>query len=123
MGKSTSSPIICEISMNLTAIPFAIVDWSAVNPDKHIGKEGAAYWQTCHFGATRVRIVEYSPGYLASNWCWRGHVVLCLEGELHIELVDGRHFTLTPGMSYLVGPHMKGHRSFTVVGAKLFIVD
>jgi hypothetical protein len=37
-----------------------------------------------------VRIVEYSPGYLADHWCEKGHVILCLEGELQTELKDGR---------------------------------
>jgi len=39
------------------------------------------------------------------------------------ELEDGRQFTLTAGMSYQVGSHAEGHRSFTTTGAKLFIVD
>jgi hypothetical protein len=42
---------------------------------------------------------------------------------LHTELEDGRQFTLTPGMSYQVGNNTEGHRSFTTIGAKLFIVD
>ena len=74
-------------------------------------------------GTTRVRMVEYSPGYLADHWCWRGHVLLCLEGELQTELEDGRQFTLTAGMSYQVGNDRDGHRSSTATGARLFIVD
>ncbi|AVE03786.1 hypothetical protein CYL20_04205 [Pseudomonas palleroniana] len=109
--------------MNLTATHFATIDWSTINPVQHDGKQGTAYWRTCQFGPTRVRMVEYSPGYLASNWCWRGHIVLCLEGEMHTELVDGRKFTLTPGMSYQVCPRIAGHRSSTTCGAKLFVVD
>jgi hypothetical protein len=48
---------------------------------------------------------------------------LCLEGELHTELEDGRSFTLTAGMSYQVADHAEAHRSSTTTGAKLFIVD
>jgi hypothetical protein len=48
---------------------------------------------------------------------------LCVEGELHTELADGRRFTLGPGMSYQVADDAEPHRSFTAVGAKLFIVD
>jgi hypothetical protein len=48
---------------------------------------------------------------------------LCLEGELHTELADGREFVLTPGTSYQVADHAEPHRSHTKVGAKLFIVD
>lgn len=109
--------------MELTAVPFGITDWSSVEPELHPGVSGSASWRTCHFGTTRVRRVEYSPGYLADHWCTRGHVLLCLEGELHTELEDGRRFTLTAGMSYQVGNDMEAHRSSTSVGAKLFIVD
>lgn len=109
--------------MELTAVPFGITDWSTVEPDLHPGLTGSASWRTCHFGTTRVRRVDYSPGYLADHWCTRGHVLLCLEGELHTELEDGRQFTLTAGMSYQVGNDMEAHRSSTSVGAKLFIVD
>ena len=109
--------------MELTAVPFGITDWSTVEPDLHPGVTGSASWRTCHFGTTRVRRVDYSPGYLADHWCTRGHVLLCLEGELHTELEDGRQFTLTAGMSYQVGNDMEGHRSSTATGAKLFIVD
>jgi hypothetical protein len=109
--------------MELTAVPFGITDWSTVEPELHPGVTGSASWRTCHFGTTRVRRVDYSPGYLADHWCKRGHVLLCLEGELHTELEDGRQFTLTAGMSYQVGNDMEGHRSSTATGAKLFIVD
>ncbi|MEX5630737.1 DHCW motif cupin fold protein [Pseudomonas marginalis] len=109
--------------MELTAVPFGITDWSTVEPELHPGISGSASWRTCHFGTTRVRRVDYSLGYLADHWCRRGHVLLCLEGELHTELEDGRRFTLTAGMSYQVGNDMEAHRSSTSVGAKLFIVD
>ena len=109
--------------MELTAVPFGITDWSTLEPELHPGVSGSASWRTCHFGTTRVRRVDYSPGYLADHWCKRGHVLLCLEGELHTELEDGRQFTLTAGMSYQVGNDMEAHRSSTSVGAKLFIVD
>ena len=46
-----------------------------------------------------------------------------LDGMLGTELKGGRTFTLTPGMSYQVADGAEPHRSFTAVGAKLFIVD
>jgi hypothetical protein len=53
----------------------------------------------------------------------KGHVLLCLEGELHTELQDGRIFVLKPGMSYQVADNAEPHRSFAPRGASLFIVD
>ena len=55
--------------------------------------------------------------------CEKGHVLLCLEGELLTELADGRTFTLIPGASYQVADGAEPHRSSTSVGAKLFVVD
>ena len=82
-----------------------------------------AYWRTREFSGIRVRMVEYTPGYLADHWCNKGHILLCLEGELETELADGRKFVLTPGISYQVADQTEPHRSSTTKGAKLFIVD
>lgn len=109
--------------MELRDIPFCTTDWSTVERTVHPGETGIAHWRTQRFGAVRVRMVEYSPGYLADHWCEKGHVLLCLAGELRTELVDGRVFTLTPGMSYQVADGAEPHRSFTDTGATLFIVD
>jgi len=109
--------------MEIKDIPFGITDWSGVEPTEHPGETGTAHWRTRQFGPIRVRMVEYTPGYLADHWCNKGHILLCLEGELHTELPDGRRFTLTPGMSYQVADEAEAHRSFTEAGAKLFVVD
>jgi hypothetical protein len=82
-----------------------------------------AYWRTLEFGGIRVRMVEYTPGYKADHWCGKGHILLCVEGQLETELQDGRTVTLTPGMSYQVADGAEAHRSSTQGGAKLFIVD
>ena len=109
--------------MQMSAIPFGTTDWSAIERTEHIGEIGIAYWRTQNFGSIRVRMVEYTPGYLADHWCVKGHILLCTSGVLHTELEDGRKFTLTAGMSYQVADNAEPHRSFTDVGAELFIVD
>ncbi|WP_137818478.1 DHCW motif cupin fold protein [Pseudomonas sp. 2FG] len=109
--------------MQLSDIPFGTTDWSAVEPSEHRGETGVAHWRTCQFGPLRVRMVEYSPGYLADHWCVKGHILLCLEGELLTELEDGRRFVLKPGMSYQVADNAEPHRSSTTLGAKLFVLD
>lgn len=109
--------------MQMHGIPFGITDWSSVEPTEHKGETGMALWRTRQFGDLRVRMVEYSPGYLADHWCSKGHILLCLKGELVTELEDGRTFTLTPGMSYQVADNAEPHRSRTEGGAILFIVD
>ncbi|AOR64818.1 DHCW motif cupin fold protein [Pectobacterium wasabiae] len=109
--------------MDMKNIPFGTTDWSQIEPTEYKGESGIAYWRTQRFDHIRVRIVEYTPGYLADHWCSKGHVLLCLEGELHTELDDGRVFVLKPGMSYQVADNAEAHRSYTETGAKLFVVD
>jgi hypothetical protein len=109
--------------MRIPAIPFETVDWTDVEPTEHPGEKGVAHWRTRNLGEIRVRMVDYSPGYLADHWCEKGHVLLCLEGELHTELKDGRVQVLRPGMSYQVGDGVGAHRSYSPNGARLFIVD
>jgi hypothetical protein len=109
--------------MDMTGIPFSTTDWSVVERTEHKGEQGVAYWRTRQFGSIRVRLVEYTPGYLADHWCSKGHILLCLEGELMTELQDGRTFSLKAGMSYQVADNAEPHRSFAPVGAKLFVVD
>ena len=84
---------------------------------------GTARWRTREFGGIRVRLVDYSPGYRADHWCNKGHILLCLDGELDTELADGRRFRLRPGMSYQVADRAEPHRSSSATGATLFIVD
>lgn len=109
--------------MTLDSIPFTTTYWDQIIPTTHPGETGFALWRTQTFGDIRVRMVDYSPDYLADHWCEKGHVILCLEGELITELADGRTFTLTPGISYQVGDGTAAHRSRTITGARLFIVD
>ena len=109
--------------MKITDIPFGITDWSTVEVTEHPGTTGKAFWRTRQFGDIRVRLLEYTPGYLADHWCVKGHILFCLEGQLDTELADGRKFTLTAGMSYQVADQAEPHRSATAIGAKLFVVD
>ncbi len=109
--------------MQMNSIPFGTTDWSQIPPEAHPGETGVAIWHTQQFDQIRVRLVEYSPGYLANHWCSKGHILFCVDGELHTELADGRTFVLTPGMSYQVADNAEPHRSSTSIGATLFIVD
>lgn len=109
--------------MILAGIPFGTTDWTTVEVAEHLGDSGVARWRTQNFGGIRVRMVEYSPGYRANHWCDKGHILLCLTGELETELSDGRKFSLSPGMSYQVADGTDPHRSSTRTGATLFIVD
>jgi quercetin dioxygenase-like cupin family protein len=109
--------------MKLDGISFQATDWSGVEPTTHAGEAGVATWRTQEAGNVRIRMVDYSPGYVADHWCERGHVVLVLEGELVTQLRDGREVVLGRGQSYVVADGDGAHRSRSPRGAKLFIVD
>ncbi len=109
--------------MRIENVPFQTTDWSTVPRTEHRGAVGVATWRTLEVGNLRVRMVEYSAGYVADHWCERGHVLLVLEGELITELRDGRRFTLGPGHSYQVADSDGAHRSVSPRGARLFVVD
>jgi len=110
--------------MKIPALPFTVTTWDKIAPTRHPGEQGFALWRTTQIGDIRIRLVEYSPGYLADHWCDRGHILYVLDGELHTELKDGRTFTLKAGSNYQVSDFGDAaHRSSTSTGAKLFIVD
>ena len=109
--------------MKICGIAFGVTDWSQVERTEHPGETGTSFWRTRQIGDIRVRIMEYTAGYRTGYWCAKGHVFYCLEGELEVELEDGRKFMLTPGMSFQVADEADRHRNFTRTGAKFFVVD
>lgn len=104
-------------------IKFQTIDWNLIESDTHTGKQGVAFWKTLQFEGLRVRIVEYSSGYLSDHWCRKGHIVHCLDGEFVSELEDGASFSLTKGMTYIVSDALSSHRSVSKSGVKLLIID
>jgi len=107
----------------MNSILFHTTDWRAVPATEYPGESGVAYWRTLQYEGLRIRMVEYSREYKADHWCKKGHIVFCLEGEMMAELSDGRTFTLSKGMSYLVSDNESMHKSHSKEGVKLLIVD
>ena len=104
-------------------IPFQTIDWTTIPKVDYKGESGKAIWQTIQFPGLRIRIVEYSKGYIADHWCQKGHIVHCLEGEFISELKNGRKFILKKGMTYIVSDELSSHRSTTKEGVKVMIID
>jgi hypothetical protein len=107
----------------MTTIPFQTTDWNKTPATAHQGETGTAYWKTLQYRGLRIRRVEYSKNYKAGQWCRLGHILYCIEGEITSELSDGRTFTLSAGMSYQVSDGLSEHRSTSVNGATLLIID
>lgn len=108
----------------MSSIPFQHIDWTNIPKEEHPGITGTSFWQTLLFDGLRVRIVEYSAGYMADHWCQKGHIVHCLEGSfISEEEATGEMIALNIGMSYIVSDNLSSHRSVSKNGAKLFIID
>jgi quercetin dioxygenase-like cupin family protein len=109
--------------MIMTPIPYQTIDWAQVPKEEYLGETGTSYWQTMQFEGLRVRMVEYTAGYMADHWCAKGHIVYCVEGEFISELQNGTQQLYTAGMMYIVSDEASSHRSVSASGAKLLIVD
>lgn len=109
--------------MSTLPIPFQLIDWEKVPKTEHKGETGTSFWQMVQLPGLRIRIVEYTAGYMADHWCSKGHIVQCMEGEFVSEMQTGERHSLTKGIMYVVSDDASTHRSFTENGAKLFIVD
>ena len=107
----------------MSNIPFLTIDWSKIERVQHEGETGTAFWRTIQFDGLRIRLVEYSAGYLADHWCQKGHIVHCLEGEFTSELANDTDFSLKQGMTYVVSDNLSSHRSMSPNGVKLLIID
>jgi quercetin dioxygenase-like cupin family protein len=109
--------------MHIPLHSFETLDWLTIPKEEHPGITGTAYWQTVMVGDIRIRMVEYAAGYAADHWCSKGHIIFCIDGEMETELKDGRKFILKKGMTYHVGDNSDDHRTSSVTGCRLFIVD
>jgi hypothetical protein len=107
----------------MSDIPFQTIDWTTVEKVEYKGETGTAFWQTIQLNGLRIRLIEYSKGYLADHWCQKGHIVHCLEGSFVSELKTGENFILTKGMTYVVSDDLSSHRSVAENEVKLLIVD
>lgn len=107
----------------MSVIPFQTIDWESIPRVEYKGETGSAFWQTAEFGGLRVRIVEYSAGYLADHWCQKGHIVHCLSGGFVTEQENGETVELIEGMTYIVSDDLSSHRSISENGVKLLIID
>jgi quercetin dioxygenase-like cupin family protein len=104
-------------------IPFQITDWNEIPITIHKGETGEARWRTIQFEGLRMRMVEYTAGYMADHWCSKGHIIYCIEGEMISYLSDGTQQILKEGMTYQVSDNASSHKSFTEKGVSLLIID
>lgn len=109
--------------MKIKKFPFHVVDWNSIPVSEHRGANGVSLWKTVEEKKVRVRIAEHKPGFLAGDWCLKGHIVYVISGEMTMKIRDGRTFRIREGMSFHVGDGIDEHQSYSETGCRLFIVD
>jgi hypothetical protein len=107
----------------MSQIPFSHINWTSIEKVAFKGDKGFSIWQTIQYPGLRIRLVEYSINYSADHWCQKGHIVHCISGEFTSELSSGEKITLVKDDSYVVTDNASSHRSFSINGAMLLIID
>ena len=110
--------------MVLPSTPLIVTRLGEAPNSVEKGENGRSLARTFELPGLRVRLVDYEAGYLADHWCDRGHDLHVVEGELTLELQDGRAFALRKGDCFIVSDQGDAsHRIRTAAGASAFIVD
>ncbi|MBL8231183.1 MAG: DHCW motif cupin fold protein [Bryobacterales bacterium] len=110
--------------MKLTNLPPEAINWAAVPVTDQPGASGHTAMRVFQAGDLRLRMVDYSAGYLADHWCHKGHIIHVLAGQLIVEHENGSEFVLDAGMTYHVADEEGSpHRARSNPGATVFIVD
>jgi quercetin dioxygenase-like cupin family protein len=110
--------------MKLTDVPAGVTDWSSVVETNHLGLSGTAAVRAVQMNGQQIRLVTYSPGYVADHWCNKGHLTFVVWGAMDVEHIDGSRHRATAGTSYHVPDgEAHAHRLSSPEGATLFIVD
>lgn len=109
--------------MELKNINTSSIDWENINPAETKGETGINISKEFNFDSIRIRLSEYSTNYKSAEWCDKGHIIHCIEGEMTILLKSGSNIKLAAGNSVVLAeydPHIAvtGNNS-----AKIFILD
>ena len=114
-----------SIPSQLTKEPVMKIDASVLDPlgrynvrPSAQGRRGVARWCTMRFRDLQVRMVEYSPGYLAGSlWVQQGPCAALPRGAARRAAGWPRLLHPDAGRSYQVADNAEPHRSYSELGA------
>jgi hypothetical protein len=98
------------------------LDWNSYPSERTAGETGFMIVKTQTVGYIRIRLIEYSSGYIPDHWCDKGHIIHVISGELMIEYNNSIHI-LQSGMTHIIGDNTNAHKAKTFIGATVLIVD
>lgn len=109
--------------MKLENVPLTVTDWNRVSSVSIRGETGKATSKEFNQGDVRVRLIEYSADYKSDHWCSKGHIVLVLEGDITVDLEDGKKYDLKGDMSIQIGGNAAPHKVRSRGGARVIVFD
>jgi quercetin dioxygenase-like cupin family protein len=97
-------------------IDFAALPWQSPAP--------GVRFKAVVRGGLKLRLLEFSPGFVEPDWCRKGHVGWVLEGTLRIEFPGGTEtFRAGQGVFLLAG-EAERHKAHVVGDAvRLILVE
>lgn len=103
---------------------MTIIDWDTTPGETRPGAKGTWISKTIEESSSRVRMIEYSDGFVADHWCSHGHVLLMLKGALSLLLRSGEQITVMAGQTLILRQDEKNpHKVTSERGARVFVVD
>ena len=99
-----------------TLIDFAALPWQSPAP-------GVRFKAVVRDGQ-KLRLVEFSPGFVEHDWCRKGHVGWVLEGTIEIEFPGGTEtFRAGQGVFLLAGEAERHKAHIVGETVKLILVE
>jgi quercetin dioxygenase-like cupin family protein len=97
-------------------IDFASMDWAVAAPGarfKAIDRDGS-----------RVRLLEFTPQFVETDWCRKGHIGVVLEGVLEIDF-SGLAERFEAGQALFIPPGEAGKHKAHALSERvlLFVVE
>jgi quercetin dioxygenase-like cupin family protein len=102
--------------MNAYRVLFDQIEWQSPQP--------GVRFKAARDGARQVRLVEFTPEFVESDWCNKGHAGFVLSGELEVDF-SGQVVRFPEGSALLIpagAEHAHKARILTPV-VRLFLVE
>jgi len=109
--------------MELKGFDTQLINWENLKSAETPGVRGKNTAKETNFGGYRIRLAEYSSNYETAEWCDKGHIIHCIDGELTLHFKSGKTILLTGGNSLVIADG-DAHKAETgSLPARLFIID
>src|SRR3990172_9731266 len=109
--------------MNLQNIKTKLINWDLLLPNKLNGESGNTSWKEFNIESTHIRVAEYSANYITAEWCEKGHIIHCVEGEITLHFKNGNKVQLIQRNSVVIAEGDYHKATTENLPAMLFVLD